>query len=382
MSGLYDLLRRYVDDGTVPGAVALVARGGRTETVAAGTFEFGGGPPMREDTLFRLASITKPVMAAALLTLVDEGRLALDEPVKGRLPELAAPRVVRTPWADPDDVVPARRDVTVEDLLTFRAGHGFPEDFSLPAVRQLFGTLQKSGLDPRYTPAPDTWMDRLSRIPMVRHPGEAWLYNTASDVQGVLAARVSGQPLPEFLAERVLEPLGMTDTAFWVPAGRLDRLPTLYRPGEGGTPEVMDPPDGQWSEPPAFPSGAGGLVSTAGDWLAFARMLLAGGTAEGRRVLSEEAVRRMTTDHLTPGQRASCGLFLEGQGWGYGGAVDVERIHPWNVPGRYGWVGGSGTSAHLVPADGTVSVLLTQMAMAGPTPPALMRDFWRLAATA
>ncbi|MEV6616973.1 serine hydrolase domain-containing protein [Streptomyces sp. NPDC051051] len=382
MSGLYDLLRRYVDDGTVPGAVALVARGGRTETVAAGTFEFGGGSPMRQDTLFRLASITKPVMAAALLTLVDEGRLALDEPVKGWLPELAAPRVVRTPEADPDDVVPARRDVTVEDLLTSRAGHGFPEDFSLPAVQQLFGTLQKSGLDPRYTPAPDEWMDRLSRIPMVRQPGEAWLYNTASDVQGVLAARVSGQPLPEFLAERVLEPLGMTDTAFWVPAGRLDRLPTFYRPGAEGVPEVMDPPDGQWSEPPAFPSGAGGLVSTARDWLAFARMLLAGGTAEGRRVLSEEAVLRMTTDHLTPGQRASCGLFLEGQGWGYGGSVDVERVRPWNVPGRYGWVGGSGTSAHLVPADGTVSVLLTQMAMTGPTPPALMRDFWQLTAAA
>ncbi|WP_454321117.1 serine hydrolase domain-containing protein [Streptomyces phaeoluteigriseus] len=380
MSGLYDLLRQYVDDGTVPGAVALVARGKRVETAAAGTFEFGGGSPMREDTLFRLASVTKPVMAAALLTLVDEGRLALDEPVKGWLPELAAPRVVRTPDADLDDVVPARRDVTVEDLLTFRAGHGFPDDFSLPAVQQLFGVLQKSGLEPRHTPAPDEWMDRLSRIPMVRHPGEAWLYNTSSDVQGVLAARVSGKPLPEFLAERVLEPLKMTDTAFSVPGDRIGRLPTFYRPGAAGAPEVVDTADGQWSEPPAFPSGAGGLVSTARDWLAFARMLLAGGTADGRRVLSEDSVRRMTTDHLTPAQRASCGLFLEGQGWGYGGSVDVDRAAPWNVPGRYGWVGGSGTAAHLIPADGTVTVLLTQMSMTGPTPTALMRDFWRLAA--
>ncbi|MFH9825740.1 serine hydrolase domain-containing protein [Streptomyces bobili] len=379
MSDLYDLLRRYVDDGTVPGAVALVARGGRVETVAAGTFAFGGGSPMREDTLFRLASITKPVMAAALLTLVDEGRLALDEPVKGWLPELAAPRVVRTPQADLDDVVPARRDVTVEDLLTFRSGHGFPDDFSLPALQPLFTTL-KSGLDPAQVPAPDAWMDHLSRIPMLRHPGEAWLYNTGSDIQGVLAARVSGQPLPEFMAERVLEPLGMSDTTFWVPADRLDRLPPLHRPGAQGVAEVMDAPDGQWSAPPAFPSGAGGLVSTARDWLAFARMVLAKGMADGRRVLSEESVHRMTTDHLTPGQRASCGLFLEGQGWGYGGAVDVDRVTPWNVPGRYGWVGGSGTSAHLIPADGTVAVLLTQMTMTGPTPPALMRDFWRLTA--
>ncbi len=167
-----------------------------------------------------------------------------------------------------------------------------------------------------------------------------------------------------------------------MPAGKLGRFTSYYRADPAGGLELADAPGGQWSSPPAFPSGAGGLVSTAGDWHRFAQMLLADGTFGGRRLLSPESVRQMTTDHLTASQRDASRLFLEGQGWGFGGSVDVAATDPWNVPGRYGWVGGTGTAAHITPSAGAVTILLSQVQLAGPTPPALMRDFWRCAATA
>lgn len=238
--------------------------------------------------------------------------------------------------------------------------------------------MQKDGRRPATFPAPDVWMAELSQVPLLYQPGEAWLYDTCSTLQGVLVARVAGRPLPEFLAERVFGPLGMVDTGFEVPADRLGRFTSYYRRGEAGALELADGPEGQWSAPPAFALGNGGLVSTVDDWLAFGRMLLAGGvTADGRRLLSADSVRRMTSDHTTAVQRAVGELFLQGQGWGFGGSVDVAVLDPWNVPGRYGWVGGTGTSAHVVPATGTVAILLTQVGADSPVPPEWMSDFWR-----
>ncbi|WP_066946225.1 serine hydrolase domain-containing protein [Streptomyces lushanensis] len=394
MSELRDVLDKHISEGPVPGAVALVARGDRVEVRTAGSLDIEGTAPVTRDTIFRIASITKPVTAAAVMTLVEDGRMALDDPVAPWLPELASPYVVRTPESPVDDVVPATRPITVADLLTARAGHGFPADFSLPAVAPLFSELRQGPPQPDRIAPPDAWMATLARIPLLSQPGDAWLYNTTSDIQGVLIARVSGRPLPEFLAERIFEPLGMADTGFHVPRADLGRFASCYRrraddstdpdgsTGFAGGLELVDAPDGRWSSPPAFPSGAGGLVSTADDWLAFGRMLLADGTAGGRRILTPESVRLMTTDHLTPAQRDAGRLFLEGQGWGFGGSVDIAPVDPWNVPGRYGWVGGTGTTAHVVPSTGTVTVLLSQLEMSGPTPPDLMRDFWRCAADA
>ncbi|MFD0560872.1 serine hydrolase domain-containing protein [Kitasatospora saccharophila] len=368
--GLQALLDRRVADGTVPGAVALVARPGQVETAAAG--ELGRGSPVR------IASVGKPVTAAAVLQLVDDGVLALDAPVERWLPELADRRVVRTPRAPVTDTVPADRPVTVRDVLESRAGYGFPADFSLPALAPLFTELGQGPPQPQRFAPPDEWAAALAEVPMLHQPGAAWLYNTCSDIQGVLVARATGQPLDQVLEERLFDPLGMPDTAFHAPP---DRLSPLYRPNPDGTLTVADPPDGQWSTPPPFPSGAGGLVSTLDDVFTFLRMLRSGGRAEdGRRVLSLGAVRLMTTDHLTERQRADSELFLEGQGWGYGGSVDVARRDPWNVPGRYGWVGGTGTAAHVVRSTGLVTVLLTQRELTGPTPPPLMREFWRYAA--
>ncbi|NDZ79977.1 beta-lactamase family protein [Streptomyces sp. SID10853] len=382
MTSLQTLLTTYVDAGTIPGAVALVARGDRVEVATAGFSDTGGTSPMARDSVFRIASITKPITAAAVMMLVDEGRIALDEPVRHRLPELAAPSVVRTPQGPVDDVVPAVRAITVRDLLTFRAGYGFPSDFSLPAVGLLFSELRQGPPQPDPVPAPDEWMAALSRIPLLHQPGDAWLYNTCSDILGVLVARASGRSFPDFLAERLFGPLGMTDTGFAVPAAERHRLAHFYQPTQDGLEPVPAPGGDEWGSLPAFPSGAGGLVSTADDWHAFGRMLLAEGAANGRRLLSPESVRLMTTDHLTPGQRAAGSLFLEGQGWGFGGSVDVTEADPWNVPGRYGWVGGTGTSAHIDPSTGMVAVLLSQVAMTGPAPTPLMRDFWRYAAGA
>jgi CubicO group peptidase (beta-lactamase class C family) len=346
---LQNLLGSAVESGTVPGAAALVSHGEDVEIAGAGELE--------PQSIVRIASITKPITAAAVMLLVDEGLAALDDPIARWLPELASPQVVRTLESTIDDVVPAARPIVVEDLLTFRAGWGFPSDFSLPAVVELFQKLPVFG--PRETP--DEWLATLAQVPMLRQPGEAWLYNTCSDVQGVLIARVSGQTLPDFLAERIFEPLGMIDTGFHVPAEKLDRLPP-YR-----GPDLAPIDDGLWTEPPIFPSGSGGLVSTLADWHRFGRMLL----ADGGGLLSPESVRLTTMDHLTQEQRQTSTLFLEGAGWGFGGAVTAD--------GRYGWIGGTGTTAHVAPSTGTIGILLTQVRMTGPTSTHFMQAFWQYA---
>ncbi len=380
MSKLRDLLAEHIDNGPVPGAVALVARGDQVDVQAVGSVDVEGSAPMARDSIFRIASITKPIVAAAMMMLVEEGRFGLDDAVSTWLPELASPMVVRTPQSPVTDVLPAARPITVADLLTFRAGYGYPADFTLPAVAQLF-ELQNGPMPERDTD-PDEWLAGLARVPLLHQPGEAWLYNTCSDIQGVLIARVAGRPLAEFLAERIFEPLGMADTGFFVPADKLDRFTNLYQPNASGELELLDARDGEFTTPPCYPSGAGGLACTVDDWYAFARMLLAGGsTDDGRRLLSADTVRQMTTDHLTAAQREVGDVFLRGQGWGYGGSVDLARTHPWNVPGRYGWVGGTGTAAYLTPSTGVVEILLTNLAMTGPTSTTPMRDFWRYAAT-
>ena len=284
----------------------MVAQRNQIEVAAVGSAAIGGDPMTRE-SIFRFASITKPIIAAAVMILIEDGRISLHDPVDVWLPELAEPRVVRTPASPLDDLVPAIRPINVFDLLTSRAGYGFPSDFSLPAVGLLVSELKQGPPQPQLVAAPDEWMAALSRIPLLYQPGQAWLYNTCSDILGVLIARASGRPLPEFLAERLFEPLGMADTGFEVPAGKLDRFTSYYRTGPAGGLELVDAPGGQWSRLPAFPSGAGGLVSTADDWHRFAKMLLAGGSASGRQLLSPASVRQMTTDQLTRSQRYAAG---------------------------------------------------------------------------
>lgn len=376
MTVIADALVPHVESGQVPGLVALVARGDEVDVTVLGDHAFDGSR-MREDSLFRIASAGKPITAAAVLTLVADGRLTLDDPVDHLLPELAAPLVLRELTATIDDTVPADRPISVGDLLRSTNGHGFPSDFSAPVVAVLTERLHQGPPQPQAVPPPDEWMAIVGEIPLLHQPGQGFTYNTAYDVLGVLVARASGQPFAAYVAERISQPLGMTDTGFAFPAGSAGRTTSYYRRGDSGNLELADGPDGQWATEPAFASGAGGYVSTAADLLAFQRMLLGG----GGDVLPPGLVTSMTTDQLTAGIRATDSVFLDGQSWGYGGGVDIELRHPWNVLGRYGWVGGTGTSAHIVPSDGSIAIVLTQVELGGPTGAAVLETFWTAAAT-
>jgi CubicO group peptidase (beta-lactamase class C family) len=352
---LDDIVEAAVAQGDAPGVVAAVARGDETHIKTAGVMA-AGGPPMRPDTLFRISSTTKPVTAAAILSLVDDGLLDLNGPVDDLLPELAGRRVLRRPDGPLDDTVPARRPVTVRDLLTFTWGFGMEGAmFTGPGPWPIVTAVQERELysfgppQPAATADPDTWLGRLGELPLLAQPGERWLYSTGSQVLGVLAARAAGAPFGDVMRERVLGPLGMRDTAFH--AGDTGRLATAYENRDGRL-TVSDPPDGQWSRPPRFPDGAGGLVSTAADLLAFGRMLLRG----GRPVLTARTAAEMTRDQLTAAQRANVWpgfSFLEGRGWGYGVSV---------LDWGYTWEGGLGTAWSNVPAQDLTVVVLTQRA--------------------
>ena len=346
MTKLRDTLAPHVDPGEIPGLVALVSDGDDVQVEALGRLRVDG-PPVRRDSIFRISSMTKPVVAAAALLLVADGALGLDEPVDRLLPELADRRVLTAIDADLDDTVPAHRAITVRDLLTFRLGMGLiaAPPGTYPVQRAMDDlSLAQGAPGAQVPPEPDEWLRRLGTLPLLHQPGERWMYSTGSDVLGVLLARASGRSLPDLLAERIFDPLGMRDTGFHVPAASIDRFATMYRPG----PEVADDPaTGCWSREPAFPSGAGGLVSTVDDFHAFSEMLRRGGAG----LLTPEAVAQMTTDQLEPGQ--SDGIFLsDGEGWGFGVSTGPE-------PGRYGWDGGLG-SCWYTGARAT-GILLTQV---------------------
>jgi CubicO group peptidase (beta-lactamase class C family) len=371
-----DALAPHVESGEVAGLVAVVGHRPDIETTVLGDQAIGGAP-MRADSLFRIASAGKPITAVAALTLVADGLLRLDETIGDFLPELAAPQVLRQLSGPLDDTVPAVRPITVEDLLRSTNGHGFPSDFSLPVVARLLEELHQGPPQPQVVAFPDEWMAILGSIPLIHQPGEGFTYNTAFDILSVLVARVSGKPFAEYLRERVLQPLAMNDTGFTYPPGSIDRVTTSYRRSEEGGLTVVDGPDGQWASEPAFASGAGGLMSTAADLLTFQRMLLGGGDD----VLPRELVAAMMTDQLTPAIRVTDTVFLDGQTWGYGGSVDIAIHNPWNVLGRYGWVGGTGTSAYIVPSDDSIAILLTQTELGGPAGAPVLESFWTAAAT-
>lgn len=371
-----DLLERHVDSGYVPGAVAVVARHGEVHIEAAGSLAFEGAgsrTPMAGDTICRIASMTKPIVAACAMTLVEDCTLRLDDPVDELLPELADMTVLADPNGPLDDTVPAKRPITLRDLLTFTLGTGMVDAES--------GTVPISdALDALEHPSPDEWIRRLGALPLVYQPGERWMYETAADVTGVLIARATGVSFGDALRERVCEPLGMTDTAFSVGGESISRLATAYQRDDAtGELVVQDGPDGHWSRPPAFEGGGGGLVSTAEDYLAFSSALLAGGTHHGERVLSRPSVTLMTTDHLTPAQKAVSGFwpgYFDDIGWGFGMSVRTRRTHLGHSVGSYGWPGYYGTAWYNDPAEDMTMIVLMQHAHAGDQTLPMWFDFW------
>jgi CubicO group peptidase (beta-lactamase class C family) len=384
---LHDTLAAHIGRGEVPGLVAIVSRHGRVAVEVMGTKTAGSADPVQRDTLFRITSMTKPVTAVAAMILVEDGKLRLDEPVDRLLPELADRRVLRRIDGPLDDSVPAARAITVRDLLTMRLGFGIvwgPPDGT--PIQRAASVLQLGAFGPprpQEPPPPDEWIRRFATLPLMHQPGERWMYNTGIEVLSVLVPRAAGMPLEDFMRRRIFEPLGMKDTSFAVPETEIDRLPTSYmtRSFEGGTGfDVYDPVRGQWSKPPAFPSGSAGLVSTADDFLAFGLMLLGGGERAGARILSKASVEQMTSDQLTAGQKALSEMpppgFWSNHGWGLGMAVVTGPDELTGASAGYGWSGGLGTSWSNDPTRGTCAILMTQRG-AFPALDPVYRDFWR-----
>jgi len=379
LARLHHALAAHVSAGDMPGVVALVSRHGEVHVEAVGTLSFGGAPMMR-DTIFRIASMTKPVIAAATLMLVEEGKLRLDDPVDAFLPELADRKVLKAIDGPVEDTVPARRPITARDLLTFTFGMGavmvWPAKYPIQHAAAAQG-LAPGPFQPDVTA--DEFMKRLGSLPLFHQPGERWLYHTGSDVLGVLIARVTGKSLETALHERLFAPLGMRDTGFQVPAAKLDRFASAYMmdPKAKKLSFFDDAANSSWSKPPPFASGGGGLVATVDDFHAFYRMLLSHGLHDGERILARPTVELMMSDQLTAEQKQGADLFFgHGASWGMGGAVITQRTDIFTTPGRFGWDGGYGTSAHLDPAENMIGILMTQRMMDSPVPPKVFRDFW------
>ena len=397
LAALDAALARHTSTGAVPGLTALVARDGQVHVTSAGHKAIGDGEPIGRDAIFRIASLTKPVTGVAAMLLIEDGAMALGDPVERWLPELGARRVLRSYDAELSDTVPAERAITVEDVLSFRLGFGSiftPE--RLPIAVAAEGELKLKTLGPPWPPTPhtpDQWIAAFGSLPLLDQPGERFRYNTGATVAGILIERVAGAPLAEVLSKRVFEPLGMTDTAFYVPADKMSRFTSMYAPVEaagvfGGSADsadgnglvLIDRPDGYYAAPPALPDGASWLVSTIDDFGAFAAML----AADGGGLLSQESVALMQRDTTTARDRAENPWFFgEHLGWGLMMSVPAAGVDPGTVPAGlprgYGWEGGSGTVWRTDPATGLTGILLTQRMVTSPEPTEVARDFWSAA---
>jgi len=365
-------LREPVDRGELGGAVALVWRaGGPARTIAIGRRDIDRDLPVAPDTIFRIASATKPITSAAALALFDEGRFGLDDPISRVAPELGGLRVLRDPDGPLDDTVAAARAVTFRDLLTHRSGLSVG-DFHRGPIRAAYAAALGTQID--NVLSPDEWIARLATLPLVDQPGSAFHYGVSTDLLGFLMARIEGKPLGAVLRERVLDPLGMHDTHFTVPRDKRDRQAALIGFDDAGRLKnlAVGPGGHALAERPdsmTFESGGQGLSSTATDYLAFARLFVGGGAVDGVRILRPETCALMTSNQLTPEQRRGARmfgrpLFDKGHGFGLGVAVVMEPEHADVLRcrggvGTVGWPGAYGSWWQADPTDGSVLVFLT-----------------------
>ncbi|MDP3383476.1 MAG: serine hydrolase domain-containing protein [Phenylobacterium sp.] len=357
-------LQGVVDAGDLSGFVTLVWRGGEVVQVdTVGRRDVAGDKPMTRDTLFRIASMTKPITSVAALMLLEEGRLKLDDPITRWAPEFSDMQVMKAADGPLDQTVPAEREITIEDLMTHRAGlaYGFT---SVGPIAQAHEKALGPALGTPLTP--DEWMKRLGELPLSYQPGARFHYSHATDVLGFIVARIEGKTLDQVLQDRVFGPLSMTDTAFHVPPEKLDRAARLYRINPK-TDTMEEVPFPYYPAPPVFAAGGGGLVSTADDYLKFARLMLGKGEVDGVRLLKTETVEMMTADRLTEAQKAIpfMGIpFWLGQGFGLGVSVITDPVkQAWmgaGNAGAFGWPGAFGTWWQADPAADMVLIYLIQ----------------------
>ncbi|MFQ4148328.1 serine hydrolase domain-containing protein [Arthrobacter sp. LAPM80] len=349
-------LEGVVASGWAPGLVAGIRHGGTTEYFATGVRTLGQPQPMRTDTPFRIASLSRPLAGALAASMIADGSLALDDPADMWLPELAFPRVLASPDAPLSNTVAAEHEITVRQLLTLTHGLGLTFDDT-----PLAQAMAAAGLVPGPRPPAmmaDEYMHRIAALPLAHQPGTRWSYHTGSDILSVLLARAGQAPLRQTLWERIAGPLGMDSTAFY---GDPDELPTAYEPTTSGL-AVFDGPGGSFSEPPPFESLGGGLVSTVPDYLSFLAALA------DDTLLPAELRAEMTRDQLTEGQKEGLAEMVgPGVSWGWQISVETGAHQAWSAPGRFGWTGGMGTTAYVDPSRDLIGVLFTQRLMAGPT---------------
>lgn len=360
-------LQAVVDAGDLSGFVTLIWRKGEiVQLNTIGWRDVAAEAPMTRDTLFRIASMTKPVTSIAALMLMEEGKLRLEDPITRWLPEFAGMRVLKNANGPVEDTYPAPRDITVEDLMTHRSGLAY----GFTSVGPIAHAHEERLGPPLGTPhTPDRWLAALASLPLSYPPGERFHYSHATEVLGFLVARIEGKTLGEVLQERIFGPLGMVDTAFWCPPEKRDRLARLYRaPPEGGPLEDVSLPHPKTA--PAFEAGGGGLISTADDYLKFARMMLGKGEVDGVRLVKPETIELMTQNRLTDAQREIpfMGIpFWLGQGFGLGVSVitDPEK-QAWmgaGSEGGFGWPGAFGTWWQADPVEDMVMIYLIQNSM-------------------
>ena len=369
------MLDRYVSAGQFAGAATLIWRDGRiVQSTAVGWRDIAAGLPVERDTLFRIASLSKPVTSVVALTLLEEGRFALGDPISRWAPEFVDMTVLRAVDGPLDETDPVARPITFEDLLTHRAGLTYG-DFHSGALARTYAEALGGDIDSEVSP--DDWIAGLATIPLIDQPGAGFHYGCGIDLLGLLLARMEDAPLGEVMRRRLFDPLGMTDTCFTVPLGRRHRRAKMYGFDDSGrlTERTIGPGRSFMAERPedmTFQSGGQGLWSTADDYLTFARLFLGAGAVDGVRILKPETMALMTTNRLSEAQRASARMLgmpvFTGLGFGLGVAVvlNPERapsIRCKGAIGTVGWPGAFGGWWQADPVDQSVMIFLAHNAM-------------------
>jgi CubicO group peptidase (beta-lactamase class C family) len=353
-------LQALVDDGRVAGLVTMLVQSGTVEQQGAfGSQDIAAGVPMQEDTIFRIYSMTKPITGVAMMILYEQGLWSLDDPVSKFVPQFAGLEVGVEGANGELTRVPADHAMTMRELMTHTGGltYGF---FNASAVDLMYG--QANVMDPGSSL--EIMVDKLARIPLLYQPGSRWNYSVSVDVQGYIVEELSGQTLPEFMAEHIFEPLGMVDTAFYVPADKAGRLAKqVYDYGPNGELALSASLFGDYSAPPGLPSGGGGLVSTAADYMRFAQMLLNGGELDGKRVLKAETVEFMRQNHAPTTQADGAVQLGPGMGFGMDVAVFTDPAAAQSPvgTGTFWWAGAAGTWFWIDPANDLAFVAMAQI---------------------
>ena len=358
----------WVDSGKLAGMVVCVMRKGELAFAETyGKADIERNKPMRPDTIFRIYSMTKPLTSTAIMMLYEEGRFQLDDPISKFIPAFKNPRVYAGGSRGKIDSVPAEREITFRDLLTHTSGltYGFMESNPVDALYRA-----KDGVDFQTgTTSLREIVDKLATFPLIAQPGKAWNYSVATDVLGCLVEVISGQPFETYLVEKVIKPLGMVDTNFFVPPAKHERFAANYQAGPGGKLELIDDPGkSRYLAPRKVNSGGGGLVSTASDYLRFCRFMLNKGELDGVRLLGRKTVELMTMNHLK-GDMADMGMprFSEstyygvGFGLGFSVTIDPAKAHILGSPGEYAWGGAASTAFWCDPVEDMAVVMLTQL---------------------